>query len=118
VPAKEEVLKALDGSILKWKRIERSTEAEDRGSSNCPLCQLGVCFDCPIMAHVGAPGCVSTPYEAWVRHQRLAHKRKRFRYHREPHCKECLRLARLEREFLERIKTAFVLGSGVLANNA
>ena len=100
-------LKALKGSIKKWKDIEEG-EGVDGGWTNCPLCDLyfsaldrkGSCKKCPVANAVGEINCSDTPYEQWLKHQN--------RKHDEPgdlivRCRHCKKLARKEREFLESL---------------
>lgn len=63
-------LKALKGSIKKWKAIVAGT-GEDWGDDNCPLCikyfKKG-CKGCPVAAAVQDTCCNGTPYrEDWER---------------------------------------------------
>lgn len=66
------VMKALDGSIEKWRGIAAGTGI-DKGSLNCPLCIMfnetegsALCRGCPISGDTGFIGCVGTPYsEEW-----------------------------------------------------
>ena len=95
-----ETLKALQGSIKKWQRIVASTEAEDKGVENCPLCGMfwsRGCGGCPVREATGLTACRGSPYSEWstymISHPALAH-------HRIPGCKECLQLARAEIAFL------------------
>ena len=70
----EKTLTALRGSIAKWEAIIAGT-MEDKGSSNCPLCQLFnsmidenyqlECNGCPVAAKVKASFCSLTPYSDW-----------------------------------------------------
>lgn len=69
-----ETLKALKGSIEKWRRIVEGT-GWDYGPRNCPLCIMfrdwdddGVnsCGGCPVKERTGKDGCEDTPYEAYV----------------------------------------------------
>ncbi len=96
-----ETLKALKGSIKKWERIVRSTRSRDRGDENCPLCQEfdALCTGCPVATKTGYIGCHETPYQEWIGHHRGDHIEKST-FSRIPHCKECLRLAKAERDFL------------------
>lgn len=60
-------LKALRGSISKWKRIVAGTGGDD-GVENCPLCQMffydhAECQGCPVSAKTGVAMCLKTPYE-------------------------------------------------------
>jgi hypothetical protein len=62
-------LKALKGSIAKWRKIADGTGA-DKGGENCPLCKvfytsLVGCGECPI-ASAGFNGCKGTPYTEWA----------------------------------------------------
>lgn len=100
-----ETLKALKGSISKWKSIVEGTGV-DHGTANCNLCQLFMpnedgfdCRGCP--AKVGDDQhCDCTPYEAWCDHHRLAH-RTIFRTRLIPECAECVKLAKEELKFLQ-----------------
>lgn len=60
-----ETLEALRGSIAKWERIVARTDI-DRGSANCPLCEMFAdkkhCGKCPVAVAAGYSGCVNTPY--------------------------------------------------------
>ncbi len=106
----KKTLKALKGSIKKWEMIVRSTKSADRGVENCPLCQLFIqnnCHKCPV-----GNSCNDTPYEEWIdHHERVVHLTQEFitrtdrmnNFHREPYCKECLRTARAEVEFLKSL---------------
>jgi hypothetical protein len=62
-------LKALNGSITKWRRIVAGKLA-DGGHRNCPLCTLffdGGCRGCPVAAKTGKSACDDTPYrDQWV----------------------------------------------------
>lgn len=100
----KETKKALEGSILKWKRIVRSTKAVDRGDKNCPLCHLHFnndCVLCPVQMKTLRTACNLTPYRKLANHRNIFHKGIK---HRQPHCKECLRLAREELKFLESLR--------------
>lgn len=61
-------LKALKGSIKKWKAIVAGT-GEDWGDDNCPLCieYFGNgCKGCPVAKATKEPCCNNTPYrEEW-----------------------------------------------------
>ena len=61
-------LKALNGSISKWKKIVAGT-GSDKGTNNCPLCHLFfgrcACEGCPAAMH-GIGGCFDTPYMDWL----------------------------------------------------
>lgn len=62
-------LKALKGSIAKWKAIVAGT-GFDRGPANCDLCALfwqhGFCRGCPVMERTGCSQCAGTPYDQWL----------------------------------------------------
>jgi hypothetical protein len=62
-------LKALNGSIAKWRNIVKGKIA-DEGSDNCPLCVLFFqdgCRGCPVSANTGKASCDGTPYRTkWV----------------------------------------------------
>ncbi len=60
----ERTRKALEGSIEKWKEIERG-DGMDLGITNCPLCALFVndcCSGCPVLTATGHAYCVMSPY--------------------------------------------------------
>lgn len=75
--------KALNGSILKWKKIKDGT-GEDEGLNNCPLCfrfynnndtpgYMPSCSGkdderCPVSS-AGYEYCAKSPYTAWSKHQ-------------------------------------------------
>lgn len=64
-------LKALRGSIKKWRDIADGTGI-DRGGNNCPLCKLfagtdDYCSGCPVRAKTKKTDCVGTPYWKWLR---------------------------------------------------
>lgn len=57
---------ALEGSIKKWEQIILG-EAVDKGTDNCPLCQLffaKYCVGCPVRKRTGVSSCRLTPYAA------------------------------------------------------
>ena len=65
-------LKALNGSITKWRKIVAGT-GEDRGGANCPLCKLfnspsspKGCDGCPVREKTGSAWCRGSPYQAWL----------------------------------------------------
>lgn len=100
----EKTLEALKQSIdNKWKRIVRSTKVEDLGRSDCALCGLFLegmnnCSGCPVYEKTKRTLCHGTPYKEWYNHHRDIHHL--ISRTREPGCKECLRLAKAERDFL------------------
>lgn len=71
------VLEALKGSIEKWRKIVKEG-GENKGTENCPLCQLfhccanqsvtekNCCKGCPVYEYTGAQGCHYTPYVKYV----------------------------------------------------
>lgn len=102
---KEELKKALKGSIKKWKAIVKSTKAIDEGTYNCPLCQLFYdCSGCIVMEAVGDDGCRKTPYAEWRYHQEKVHLCEFDDWHRVKGCKTCLSLTKKELKFLESLK--------------
>lgn len=69
-PAMEaETLEALEGSIEKWRKIAYEN-GPDRGSANCPLCDLfntrHGCSGCPVQGRTAAHYCAHTPYDDWT----------------------------------------------------
>lgn len=102
---KEELKKALKGSIKKWKAIVKSTKAIDEGAYNCPLCQLFYdCSGCIVMEAVGTRGCRKTPYAEWHYHQENVHLDFSSDCHRVKGCKTCLSLAKEELKFLKSLE--------------
>ncbi len=102
---KKATLEALKKSIAKWKRIVRSSKAEDRGDENCPLCKLFFdnrpsCYGCPVLLKVGVSHCCDTPYREWAVHGKTQHRDEVYP-HRVPGCKTCMKLAKEELAFLE-----------------
>lgn len=66
----EVVLKALDESIEKWRKIATG-RGENKGAKNCALCQLFnyVCQGgCPVMLYTGRSSCEKTPYYTFVKY--------------------------------------------------
>jgi len=62
-------LKALKGSIAKWKGI-LAGKISDEGTVNCPLCRMFFfhtphCSECPVKKKTGLSHCRRTPYEKW-----------------------------------------------------
>ena len=93
-------LQALQGSIEKWQQIVATTKAEDRGVANCPLCGIfwnRGCQGCPVSAVTGRSGCIGSPYAEWSAH---INNHADLLARRCPGCKECLRLAEAELDFL------------------
>jgi len=108
---KDETLKALNGSIEKWRKIA-NREGGDFASRNCQLCKIFEdtnCRGCPVMRNTGEIGCSGSPYEDWAEHQRDIHHvwvvgsnvpimvKKR--------CKKCKELAQKELDFLISLST-------------
>ena len=97
-------LKALKGSIEKWKKIERSTRALDT-IKNCPLCVLfyhNNCKECPVSGKTTQTVCYGSPYIEWSEH--ISHIHIHFKtVHRAKDCPTCLDLATKERKFLESL---------------
>ncbi len=106
-PMDERTREALEGSIEKWRAIERG-DGEDLGTSNCPLCRLfreNGCIDCPVREETGYIGCHGSPYGAFMEalHDAAGEDATRIDeapLDEAPHLK---RLARDEREFLESL---------------
>ena len=94
----QETLKALKGSIVKWEKIVAG-KGEDRGSLDCPLCQLpdNDCDeDCPVR------GCINSPWDEWSSHHMFEHDdRKTHRVFK--NCPKCERLAQAELDFLKSL---------------
>lgn len=116
---KKETLKALKGSIRKWKEIVAGTE-EDKAYRDCPLCQRFsgekiTCHApdgkeaCPVVKKVKNDACKDTPYQDWHSHGRDKHRTSNHpEYNKKPHsvhpdCLECLKLAKAEIEFLKSL---------------
>lgn len=64
-------LKALEGSIEKWRQIAYEN-GKDYGTENCPLCKMFFingsrdCTGCPVRDKTGRMLCHGSPYEAWA----------------------------------------------------
>lgn len=104
----QSTIEAIKGSARKWKSIGEGIGI-DAGRRNCTLCKkfsaimcsfsagvVYLCNDsdgfvCPIKKHTGAKGCVGTPYETWVSHRLLGHKKES--HHGQAYCPECRRIA-------------------------
>jgi len=100
-------LKALNGSIEKWKKICEGT-GEDRSRGNCPLCKSFFddidhdghgCKDCPVKIKTGKSGCGKTPYSKWTNHHMAAHSTCGGKVE----CFACFLLARAELRFLKSL---------------
>lgn len=62
-------LKALKGSIAKWRRIVAG-RGRDNGPDNCPLCKVfnrpgNACGGCPVAMKTRRPWCFNSPYDDW-----------------------------------------------------
>jgi len=106
----KETLAALNGSIRKWKKIVEGTEV-DRGTDNCPLCQMfhrrriafqrdSACDGCPVKNKSGEMYCESTPYIEWGNHHAIKHGSASTIIKNCPTCKE---LAQKELDFLRSL---------------
>ena len=65
---KPKTLRALKGSIKKWKGVADGTGV-DRGPDNCPLCKLfwgDDCTGCPVAIKTGQKYCHGSPYDRWL----------------------------------------------------
>lgn len=62
----KETLKALKGSIAKWRRIV-DRNGPDKGGQNCPLCNVLSCGYCPVAQKAKRSCCGGTPYIEWCR---------------------------------------------------
>ena len=92
---REEVVKALKGSIEKWKKVAAG-KASDEGPNNCPLCQLFFtdgCERCPVYEITGTYLCEGTPYDEWSAHQLTCHNHGT---RVTPGCEACVRAATAE----------------------
>jgi hypothetical protein len=97
-------LRALEGSIKKWRAILEGT-GEDKGTQNCPLCiaffnalgSLVCCNGCPVASRRARVACRLTPYEKWCEHQRRCHLTEEALI---IHCPTCTKLAKAEVAFL------------------
>ena len=100
----KKTLKALNGSIKKWEEIVKSTDAEDNGTANCPLCiTFSDCNDCPVgnlTRSNYSSGCQTTPYENWESHQQDVHEGTYPPLTRIKGCRKCLQIAKAELNFL------------------
>ena len=100
-------LKALKGSIKKWKDIEER-KGVDKGGYNCPLCLLFEkldfpCESCPVAQRTGLDMCRGSPFTAWLHHYEEEHGYRCIADGLKVKCPTCKELARKEREFLESL---------------
>lgn len=99
------VIKAIRGSIAKWKAIVARTSA-DRGSHNCPLCTLfyaKACAGCPVANAALHVFCHGTPYQNWVVHHVSDHDLVSTTYGVRPKCPTCATIAKSELRFLRSL---------------
>ena len=105
----KKTLEALKKSIIKWGKIAKSTKEKDLGSYNCGLCGLFgdvACVGCPIYSKTNKKYCRDTPYTEWTNHVSTHVINANYfgdGSRREPGCKECLKLAREELNFLKSL---------------
>ena len=103
-PMEPGTLKALLGSIAKWRAIVAGTGL-DEGARNCPLCQrfLGTCEGCPVDNATEGEACEGypSPYMDWLGHHRNAHGE--YRHPFSIKCAKCIKLAGTELAFLESL---------------
>jgi hypothetical protein len=95
----KKTLKALHGSIKKWKSIVDGS-GEDRGAKNCPLCRLFLneneCKGCPVFERTGYACCDETPFREWSEYISSSMENKVFD-------EESKRLAQNELDFLKSL---------------
>jgi len=95
---------ALDKSIQKWHDVVHNSGL-DKGSFNCTLCQETSesvrCDGCLVYEETKRHGCLGTPHEEWVAHQRTDHACHSYYSVR---CAHCLVLATNELLFLKSLK--------------
>ena len=101
----KKTLKALKGSIKKWKDIAAG-EGDDKGDANCPLCKLFVsedCDGCPVVGEDGEfEGCEDTPFAEWRNHHSAVHQNFWCNSYK-VQCPECKEIALKEVAFLESL---------------
>jgi len=102
---REKIIKALVEEIRKWERIVARKGVDD--INDYPLCELFAfvkdsmdCEGCPVCAEIYFPGCVGSPYDAWVEHHEQSHSGLGKEFF-EIECYECERLACAQLEFLK-----------------
>ncbi len=106
-PMDERTREALEGSIEKWKAIERG-DGMDLGITNCPLCALFIndcCSGCPVWAATGHTHCAWSPYGYFRAALNAAAGSGAVCIDEAPldEARRLKRLARDEREFLESL---------------
>jgi hypothetical protein len=96
----EDGYEPLAVSIHKWRDVVYGRGYED-GADNCALCIVYCgCDECPVCEEVGRSMCLGTPYSEITNHYDDEHDG-----HFVRSCEECLRLAKKELLFLEKIAT-------------
>lgn len=94
-PLSKRQIKALDGSIKKWRDIV-DRAGIDNGGNNCPCCKLyhnNHCVLCPIKIYTGYKYCLGTPYYDFAYNSVVNEKSKK--------------LAQAELDFLIEVKQHF-----------
>ena len=101
----KDTLKALKGSIKKWKDIAEG-KGDDQGDINCPLCLLfigGGCDGCPVTdENSDFEVCSDTPFDEWRDHHSIVHGDRWSDSYRVK-CPECKEIALKEVAFLESL---------------
>ena len=98
-------LKALEGSIEKWRKIAYE-DGEDRSTNNCPLCSIfshkPKCGDCPVRLKTNIQACARTPYEKWALHhqEKKSHTTQPYKVE----CSTCKNIAKAELKFLRSLR--------------
>lgn len=104
-------LRALKGSIEKWKAIAAGTGV-DHATDNCPLCAVfhvrcygdACCVGCPVREHTDKMYCMDTPFRAWFDHQYKQHEALAMDCeYLKVRCPTCKSLAAQEVKFLESL---------------
>ena len=94
-----DVLRALEGSIEKWRKIAFEGK-KDQGRMDCPLCDKfwdrNVCGGCPI-SDKGYHHCSNPEYNIWVTR---SHK---MTISDHCHCRICRKIAENEYNFLRSL---------------
>lgn len=103
----KETLKALKGSIGKWRRIV-DRNGPDKASHNCPLCAVfcragNACTECPVRKRAGMGGCSGTPYADWSRSHNQRDGRLPSSVRRVNGDRALMRIAKAELKFLESL---------------
>ena len=98
-------LKALEGSIEKWRLIAYES-GEDRATDNCPLCSIFFnefrCGKCPVRLKTSLQACSGTPYTDWTSHHTEEESHTTNPYKVE--CPTCKDLAKAELKFLRSLR--------------